>query len=634
MRRFYAAAALLLFACETAIYLWRVPNDPPGFYIDESSICYNAHVLSLTGHDEYGVQWPLFFRAFGEYKNPTLIYLLAALFKVTGPSIAVARLCIASLGLLTGVLLGLLAWRMTKRFGIAAATAVAAWLTPWLFECSRVVLEVAVYPCLLVLFLLAAWNASRKTRWTWSDIIRLATALALLTYSYSIGRLLGPLLAIGLALLITAGGWRGLLRVWLSYGLFLIPLLIFHLSHSGALTDRFKSLTYLTRDKPVWGSVSEFVGRYLADINPTHWLVSGGTDVRDHLSGTGSMLAATVLLGLTGLGLVVRYYRRDPWWRFVLYALLVSVVPGALTVNEFSQLRLIAFPVFFIVLAIPAMEWLIPSPGNSSDKRPLKRIVFAVAVILIAIQGLYFQWLYHRSVRDLWYVFDARFPRKVLAPALATGSKPLYLVDERGKSGYIQALWHGVLARVEPGRFLRLEAGTPIPAGAVAISTEDNCHDCRLIARSLNYIVYAVPPYSKDIGESKAPLRVFRASIVSRNVLATIKPEEKMTVELLLKNISPAEWPALGDLDGRYAVKLATRWRDHSGTILSEQAATRHLPYDVEPGDTVGLSAEVTAPAEAGEYSLEFDLMQEGIGWFADHGSKPSITKVQVTPNG
>jgi hypothetical protein len=60
----------------------------------------------------------------------------------------------------------------------------------------------------------------------------------------------------------------------------------------------------------------------------------------------------------------------------------------------------------------------------------------------------------------------------------------------------------------------------------------------------------------------------------------------------------------------------------------------KHLPYDVEPGDTVGLSAEVTAPEEPGEYSLEFDLMQEGTGWFAEHGSEPSITKVQVTPNG
>jgi hypothetical protein len=80
-------------------------------------------------------------------------------------------------------------------------------------------------------------------------------------------------------------------------------------------------------------------------------------------------------------------------------------------------------------------------------------------------------------------------------------------------------------------------------------------------------------------------------------------------------------------------VKLATRWRDNTGTVLSDQVQVKHLPCDVEPGDTVGLSVEATAPAEPGEYSLEFDLMQEGVGWFADHGSKPSITKVQITPN-
>jgi 4-amino-4-deoxy-L-arabinose transferase-like glycosyltransferase len=483
MRRFHVAAILLLFAGGAVCYLWRVPTDPPGSYLDESSICYNAHTISQTGRDEYGVAWPLFFRAFGEHKNPALIYLIAALFKVTGPSIAVARYCTASLGLFTGVLLGLLGWEMTKRFVLAAAVAVMAWLTPWLFECSRVVLEVAFYPCLLALFLLAVWRASRKTKWTWGDVVALTTTLALLTYSYSIGRLLGPLLAIGLALLVTTGGWRSLLKVWVGYGVFLVPLLIFHQRHPGSLTDRFKALTYVTDDKSAWAILSEFIGRYVADVNPSRWLISGGTDVRDHVAGTGSMLAAIVLLGLVGLFLVARDHWREPWWRFVLYGLLVSVVPGALTRNEFSQLRLIAFPIFFMVLTIPAMEWLIPAPGGKASGLP-KRVVFAGTMLAVAIQGGHFQWLYHRSTPGLWYVFEARFPQKVLGPALATGSKQLYLIDGPGKSGYIQALWHGVLAGIERERFVRLEPGAPVPPGAVAISTEAACDNCQLIARS------------------------------------------------------------------------------------------------------------------------------------------------------
>src|ERR1044071_3888175 len=92
---------LVLVVLAAGSYYWHVPRDPPGFSIDESSISYNAYTISQNGCDEYGKSWPLFFRAFGEYKNPTVVYLLAALFRVTGPSILVARLFTASFGVLS-----------------------------------------------------------------------------------------------------------------------------------------------------------------------------------------------------------------------------------------------------------------------------------------------------------------------------------------------------------------------------------------------------------------------------------------------------------------------------------------------------------------------------------------------------
>ena len=73
------------------LYIAGIPKHPPGFYIDESSIAYNAHLIAQTGHDEHGTSWPLYFRAFGDFKNPTYIYLLAAVFKLAGLSIGVAR---------------------------------------------------------------------------------------------------------------------------------------------------------------------------------------------------------------------------------------------------------------------------------------------------------------------------------------------------------------------------------------------------------------------------------------------------------------------------------------------------------------------------------------------------------------
>src|SRR4051794_40903076 len=178
-RAFFRALVGLLVVLAAGVYFLQVPAHPPGFSIDESSICYNAYTISQTGHDEYGQQWPLFFRAFGEYKSPTIIYVLAGLFRVTGPSIAAARLLVASCGVLAAALLGLLAWRMTRRWIVAGIVTGTALLTPWLFEGSRLVFEVALYPTLVGLFLLAVWHAHAKGRWTWGNILSLALTLSL-----------------------------------------------------------------------------------------------------------------------------------------------------------------------------------------------------------------------------------------------------------------------------------------------------------------------------------------------------------------------------------------------------------------------------------------------------------------------
>ena len=119
-RRAAALIFLALLACGLLLYARGASTNPPGFYIDESSIAYNAQTIAQTGRDEHGEAWPLFFRAFGDYKNPTYVYLLAAVFRLTGPSIAAARLLSAALGAAAALLLGLLALRMTRSTEAAA----------------------------------------------------------------------------------------------------------------------------------------------------------------------------------------------------------------------------------------------------------------------------------------------------------------------------------------------------------------------------------------------------------------------------------------------------------------------------------------------------------------------------------
>jgi hypothetical protein len=562
------------------------------------------------------MSWPLYFRAFGDYKNPTYIYLLAAVFKVAGLSIGVARGLSATLGLATGALLVILGWRISRNVVVALAVGVSALLTPWLYESSRLVFEVAIYPALTALFLITVHRASQKQEWRLSEIVTIAVTFALLTYSYSTGRLLAPLLALGLALFIPRVGWRAVLKTWLACGVTLIPLLLFYRSNPAALTDRFALLTYITPEATASQIASQFIRHFLLNLNPWRWLVTGENNVRDHVSGSGSLLVATVILAVSGLVIVCGRYRREPWWQFVIYGLFVSVVPASLTVNEFPQLRLITFPVFFHAFTIPVLMWLV-APGDS-DRAPTpnpqrRRTVFVLLVILVALQGAYFQWLFHSTAHERWYVFDERYQRKVLTTALQTNKSPIYLFDPPGNSGYIQAYWYGALQGLDSSRFVHLHGDARPPAGGVVISSEEICDNCVLLSKSINYVVYAVHPTELEAQSTSLPPGAIHASLTVQQAPPPMKPASTKTFEVIVKNIGSVTWPAVGAADTNvHATTLRARWCNADGKVLSEQYLRQRFPFDMEPGDTAGIKMEIEAPEASGDYLLMLDVTQIG----------------------
>src|SRR6266508_1379611 len=335
----------------TFTYFLEVPKNPPGFFIDEASIAYNAHTIALQGRDEHGQSFPLYFQAFGEYKSPVYIYLLAAVFRVTGPSILAARMLSAIFGLTAALLLSLLAFRISRRRITAFIIFISAALTPWLFEVSRLVFEVTLLPALLALFLLCLHRASKQEKWSWRNAVVLGVLLGLMVYSYSSARLLAPLFALCLVFFVTRQRWRAVVLTWFIFALTLAPLASFSIRHPGALGERFKSVTYVKPTDSRSDIVLRFLKNYARDFSPRSWLIKGDPEPRHHLPGMGSLLAGVIILGALGFAVVLLRYRREPWWRFVLYGLLVAPIPASLTLDHFHTLRLIAMPVFLLVLA-------------------------------------------------------------------------------------------------------------------------------------------------------------------------------------------------------------------------------------------------------------------------------------------
>ncbi len=181
---FLLAASLLV----AFLYFYDVPKNPVGFFVDEASIAYNAHTVAQTGRDEYGEALPLYFRAFGEYKSPVYIYVLSLVFRVTGPSSLVARIVSATAGLFAAAMFGFLGayltTRLTSRRIVGLIVFLAAALTPWLFEISRLVFEVALLPALLGLFLLLLQCAAKSEQWSWWVCAGLGVLLGLIAYTY------------------------------------------------------------------------------------------------------------------------------------------------------------------------------------------------------------------------------------------------------------------------------------------------------------------------------------------------------------------------------------------------------------------------------------------------------------------
>ena len=194
-----------------------------------------------------------------------------------------------------------------------------ATFTPWLFDVSRLVMETFFYPMAVVLFLFALYAAQKKEAWSWLNVIALASTLMLLTYSYTIGRLLGPLLAGGLIIFASSHPRIiSIVKTWAVFAITHVPLLIFRAKNPEALTQRFYLISYIKPDSP-WGEIiPKFFRRYFEDLSLISLLFDGDGNPRHHTQGSlGAFLIGAFVLVLIGVVLVIVRHRRA-FWLFVL----------------------------------------------------------------------------------------------------------------------------------------------------------------------------------------------------------------------------------------------------------------------------------------------------------------------------
>jgi 4-amino-4-deoxy-L-arabinose transferase-like glycosyltransferase len=464
----FAAALVLLVV---GFQLWITPSNPPGFIRDEASFSYNAYTIGHSLRDQDGGFLPLYFVSFDDYKSPLFVYLLAPVFRVTGPHKEVARGLAAVCVLAAVALVGLLAWRRTRSAGVAVAAFVLAGLTPWLFELGRAAFDTALLPLCVALVLLATDRAYRAG--TLAAGVQVGLALGLVMYCYAAGRLIAPLLAVAL---LVFGRRRWLLSAWGTFVLGLVPLIVYWFRHPGALTARYQATTFIHKGMSGWTIVGQTAWHYVHDWNLWHWVVTGDPKPYIH-SGAGELLGAVVVVALAGVALVVTRLRADRWWLFVLAATLIVAFPSALSEDRFDSLRMCALPLLLAVLAIPALQEL------AAARRSLQAA--AVLAVTALVQLGQFLHAYTVSGPNRTQLFEAGVPELLQS---AFGHDATVYIDHDDRYAQTHALWYAVSHGIPRSRVSILPDGGIAPTGATVFGRVQPCdYVCNKTQTSYDY---------------------------------------------------------------------------------------------------------------------------------------------------
>jgi hypothetical protein len=134
---------------------------------------------------------------------------------------------------------------------------------------------------------------------------------------------------------------------------------------------------------------------------------------------------------------------------------------------------------------------------------------------------------------------------------------------------------------------------------------------------------------------SALPSSGFKAAITLVDPPDKLRVGQKETVRVKIKNNSDVMWwsrgaPANTRSDNKFYLAAGNRWLKADGGLLTNMDGRYGLSKDLAPGEEAEVPLVITAPKDPGEYTLEIDVVQEGVAWFSEKGSPTAKAKVTV----
>ena len=274
----FQCVLMLLLATSCFLHFWKLGRVPAGLFSDECCNAYNAFCISETGADEWGTRYPVFFRGFGEYHDPVMVYSLVPLIKVFGMEEWVTRFPSALFHILASVMLAVLVQEYCHKRWISLASGFVFSVIPWVFPVSRA--NSAGYTPMLF-GLVVGWLCLLRAfeRKSHAYAVFAGAGWAFVMYVYSIGRPMTALLLLGFAICFyraVLSHWKIGLTFLTAYLAALLPMIISVLSRPEALTTRFQTLSIFQDRPPIWLLLERFGSRFVEYFSPQFLFLSGG----------------------------------------------------------------------------------------------------------------------------------------------------------------------------------------------------------------------------------------------------------------------------------------------------------------------------------------------------------------------
>jgi len=193
----------------TVIRTYNIGKVPQSLNWDEVSLGYNAYSILKTGHDEYGMPFPVVLQSYDDYKPALYAYFDIPFVALLGLTEAAVRLPSATAGVAATIIvyflvLELLGERKLKLFdhevlstSIALTTSLLLAISPWHIQFSRIAFESNVGLTINLLAFLLFMKGLKKP-----FLLPLSFAVASLNiHMYQSERVFSPLLIIVLSLI-------------------------------------------------------------------------------------------------------------------------------------------------------------------------------------------------------------------------------------------------------------------------------------------------------------------------------------------------------------------------------------------------------------------------------------------------